>query len=49
MLLFFQVVYTMVDYQTRFQNGLFKINIPILVIASDTFTDDISTKKETMF
>ena len=38
-------VYTMVDYQTRFQNGLFKINIPILVIASDTFTEDISIKK----
>lgn len=38
-------VYTMVDYQTRFQNGLLKTNKPILVISSDTFTDDIDVKK----
>ena len=35
----------MVDYQTRFQSGLLKTDKPILVIASDTFTNDIDVKK----
>tara|TARA_B110000879_G_C11088250_1_gene477845 strand:+ start:87 stop:986 length:900 start_codon:yes stop_codon:yes gene_type:complete len=34
-------VYTMVGYQTRFQNGMLKTDKPILVISSKTFTNNL--------